>query len=53
MSSVALKKGIEEPWTSERVARIIHSSGDKEITLKSDTEPAMIAFRKVLLRFAK
>ena len=45
MSSVVLKKGIEEPWASERVARFINSSGYKEITLKSDTERAIIAFR--------
>ena len=44
MSSVVLKKGIGEPWASERVARFINSSGSKEITLKSDTEPAIIAF---------
>ena len=45
MSSVVLKKGIEEPWASERVARFINSLGYKEIILKSDTEPATIAFR--------
>ena len=45
MTSVVLKKGTEEPWASERVARFINSFGYKEITLKSDTEPAMIASR--------
>ena len=45
MSSVALKKGIEEPWTSERVANFIHLVGCREITLKSDPQPAIIAFR--------
>ena len=45
MSSVVLMKGIEEPWASERVARFIDSLVYKEITLKSDTEPAVIAFR--------
>ena len=45
MSSVVLKKGMEERWASERVARFINSLGYKESTLKSDTEPAMIAFR--------
>ena len=45
MSSAVLKKGIEEPWTSERVTRFINSLGYKEITLKSDTEPATISFR--------
>ena len=45
MSSVVLKKGIEEPWASERVARFVNSLGHKEITLKNDTEQARIAFR--------
>ena len=45
MCSVALTKGIEEPWTSERVAKVIDLLGYREITLKSDTEPARIAFR--------
>ena len=45
MSSVVLKKGIEELWASERVARFINSLPRKEITFKSDTERAMIAFR--------
>ena len=44
MSSVVLNKGIEEPWASEGVARFINSLAYKEITLKSDTEPAIIAF---------
>ena len=38
MSSVSLKKGAEEPWTIERVAKFV------ETTLKSDTELAVIAF---------
>ena len=45
MSSVVLKKGVEEPWASERVARFINSLRHKEITLKRDTEPAVVAFR--------
>ena len=45
VSSVVLKKEIEEPWASERVARFINSFGYKEITLKRDTEPAIISFR--------
>ena len=45
MSSVALKKGVEEPWTIERVAKFIDLLGYREITLKSDTEPAIIALR--------
>ena len=44
MSSVALKKGVERPWTSERVAKFIDLLGYLEITLKSGTEPAIIAF---------
>ena len=44
MSSVALKKGAEEPWTFERVAKFIDLLGCREITLKNDTEPAIIAF---------
>ena len=45
MSSDALTNGDEEPWTMERVAKVIDSLGYREITLKSDTEPATIAFR--------
>ena len=45
MSSVVLKKVIEESLASERVARFINSLRYKEITLKSDTEPAILAFR--------
>ena len=37
MSSVALKKRIEEPWTNERVAKFIDLLGFRETTLKSDT----------------
>ena len=45
MTSVALKKGVEELWTIERVAKFIDLLGYHETTLKSDTEPAMVAFR--------
>ena len=45
MSSVALKKGVEEPWTIERVVRFIELLGHREIALKSDTEPAIVAIR--------
>ena len=45
MSSLALKRGVEEPWTIERVAKFVDFLGYREITLKSDTEPAIIAFR--------
>ena len=52
MSSVALKKGVEEPWT-ERVVRFIDRLDYREITLKSDTEPAMIAFRNCVAAICK
>ena len=41
MCSVALKKGVEEPWTSERVAQFIDVLGYREITLNGDTEPGI------------
>ena len=50
MSIVALKKGVEEPWTIGRVATFIDLLGYREITLKSDREIAIIAFRN---RFAE
>ena len=53
MSSVILKKGIEEPWANERVAKFINSLGCKEITLKSDTEPAIIALRNTVAENCK
>ena len=52
MSSVALKKAVEEPWT-ERVVRFIDLLDYREITLKSDTEPAMIAFRNCVAAICK
>ena len=45
MSSVALRKGVEEPWTVERVAKFIDLLGFREITLKSDTELEIVVFR--------
>ena len=36
MSRLALKKGVEEPWTIEREVRFIDLLGYREITLKSD-----------------
>ena len=53
MSSVALKKGVEEPWTIERVVKFIDLLGYREITLKSDTEPAIIAFRNRIAEACK
>ena len=42
MSSVALKKGVEEPWTIEKVVKFVDLVGYREITLKSDTELAIM-----------
>ena len=47
MSSVALKKGVQEPSTIERVV------GYREITLKSDTESAIVAFRNRVTALCK
>ena len=53
MSSVAWKKGVEESWTTERVVNFIDLLGYREISLKSDTEPATIAFRNRLAAMCK
>ena len=53
MSSVALKKGVEEPWAVERVAKFIDLLGYREITLKSDTEPPIMAFRNRVAEVCK
>ena len=45
MSSVALTQGVEEPLTIERVAKFIDFLRHREITLKRNAEPAIIAFR--------
>ena len=37
-----MKKDVEEPWTIESLVRFIDLLGYGEITLKSDTEPAMV-----------
>ena len=52
MSSVTLQKGVEEPWT-ERVVKFIDLLSHREITLKSDTEPATIAFRNRVAAMCK
>ena len=49
MSSVALKKGVEEPWSGQ----IIDLLGYRGITLKSDTEHAIIAFRNSIAAMCK
>ena len=53
MSSVALEKGVEEPWTIETAVKFIDLLGYHEITLKSDTEPAIIAFRNRVAAMCK
>ena len=53
MSSVALKKGGEDPWTIERVTKFIDLLSYREISLKSDTEPAIVAFRNRLAEMCK
>ena len=53
MRSVALKKRVEEPRTSEIVAKFIDLLGYREITLKSDTEPATVVFRSRVDKMCK
>ena len=53
MSSVASKKGVEEPWTIERVVKFIDLVGYREITLKSDTESDIIALRNRVAAMCK
>ena len=53
MSSVALKRGVEEPLAVETVAKFIELLGYREITLKSDTEPAITAFRNRVAALCK
>ena len=36
---------VEEPWTTEGVARFIDVLGYREMTVENDTEPATIALR--------
>ena len=40
-----MNKRVEEPWTIESVVRFMDMLGNREITLDSNTEPAIIAFR--------
>ena len=44
---------MEEPWTIDRVAKIIDLLGYREITLKSDTELAIIACRNRVAEMCK
>ena len=48
-----MKKGVEEPWAVERVAKFIDLLGYREITLKSDTEPAISAFKNRVAALCK
>ena len=49
MISVVLKKGVEEPPQAiARNARSIKSLGYREITVTSDTEPSILAFRNLV-----
>ena len=45
MATIAQKKGASEPGVADRVAQFINALGYKEITLKSDGEPAIVALR--------
>ena len=45
MSSVALKKGGRGTLKNREGGEVIDLLGYREMTLKSDTEPAIIAFR--------
>ena len=45
MSSVVVTKGSEEPWTIDTVVKFIDLLGYRVVTLKTDTEPAIVAFR--------
>ena len=48
-----MKKGVEEPWTVERVVKFIDLLGYREITLRSDSEPAIVAFRNRVAAMCK
>ena len=48
-----MKKGVEAPWTIETVVKFMDLLGDREITLKRDTEPATIAFRNRVAAMCK
>ena len=45
-SIVPWKQGVEEPWTLARVARFIDLLDHSDTTLKSDSEPVILALRK-------
>ena len=44
MSSLALMKGVEGPWTLERVVRFMDLLGYRVIASKCDTEPTITAW---------
>ena len=45
MDHFALKKGVQESWITDKVTKFMDLLDYREITLKSDTESAIIAFR--------
>lgn len=49
-ASMVPRKGDRDEWVSSHVARFCNRLGYKEITLKSDTEPAMLALRDGVAR---
>ena len=48
-----MKNGVGEPWTIERVVKFIGLLGYREITLRSDTELATVAFRNRVAAMCK
>ena len=44
-ASIVPSKGATEDWVAQRAARFIERLGISEVTLKSDTEPAIISLR--------
>ena len=48
-----LRKGFEDTWTTERVVRFIDLLRHREITLKSDTEPAIVALKNRVAAMCK
>ena len=48
-----MKNGVEELWTIERVAKFFYLLGYREITVKIETEPAIIAIRNRVTEMCK
>ena len=53
MGGVVMKEGVEEPWAIDSVVRFTGSSGHREITQNSNTEPAIITFRNLVVEGAE